>query len=48
MEQYKKHIIERVAKGRKKPLGEGALIIDEVKVYACIIIIIVTIIIIAY
>lgn len=31
-EQYEKHKIERVAKGGKEPLGEGALIIDEVKV----------------
>lgn len=32
-EQYEKHKIERVAKGKKKPIGEGALIIDEVKVF---------------
>ena len=31
-EQYEKHVVEMVAKGKKKPLGEGALIIDEVKV----------------
>lgn len=31
-EQYEKHKVETVAKGKKKPLGEGALIIDEVKV----------------
>ena len=31
-EQYEKHKNERRAKGAKEPLGEGALIIDEVKV----------------
>ena len=31
-EQYQKHKEETVAKGKKEPLGEGALIVDEVKV----------------
>lgn len=31
-EQYQQHVTERMAKGAKKPIGEGALIIDEVKV----------------
>ena len=31
-EQYEKHKIESVGKGKKEPLVEGALIIDEVKV----------------
>ena len=30
--QYKEHVLEHVAKGFKKPLGEGVLIVDEVKV----------------
>ena len=34
MDQYKEHIVkcEAVAKGKKEPLGEGVLIVDEVKV----------------
>ena len=33
MEQYTKHREEMTARGRKEPLGEGVLIVDEVKVY---------------
>ena len=35
-EQCQKHVAESVAKGAKRPIGEGALIIDEVKVYLII------------
>ena len=32
-DQYNQHKEEMIAKGRKRPVGEGALIIDEVKVH---------------